>query len=153
MKRLPTALFCGAVMTLAALAPACKRPKPVEMDTSQAKDIPRDIALAHLRKTLPTAEFVACTLPKDRWKGDEIESWTVDDAGVSFDPDDSDPLRVEYASVTRAQLMRRGSRTFYVFLYTAEQTDEDREHYSFGWRDEETAKQAVELFEALRQEQ
>ena len=41
---------------LAAAAPACKSRKPVAVDTSEAADIPREVALQKLREILPTMD-------------------------------------------------------------------------------------------------
>ncbi|MFN3486762.1 MAG: hypothetical protein ACK44W_14945, partial [Planctomycetota bacterium] len=64
----------GAVL-LAALG--CRKRELVRVDTSEAADIPREVAVDKLRELLPTADQVVCTLPSERLRQSEIKEWTI----------------------------------------------------------------------------
>ena len=68
--------FLIVLAVLALAAPACKSRKPVVVDTSEAADIPREVALQKLRELLPTADYTNCTKTatdsppySSRWRG------------------------------------------------------------------------------------
>lgn len=136
-----------AAVAILAVSAACRKPKPKEVDVSEAGDIPREIAIQKLRELLPTAEEVVCSKPKDSLKKSEIASWTIGEESFEIVRVKGEPLGLRYAEVTKVDMAQVG-RAFMARLFTAPQT---ADHYRFVWRAEETAKRVVELFEALRQ--
>jgi hypothetical protein len=134
---------------LLALSAACRKPKPREVDVSEAGDIPREIAVQRLRELLPTAEEVVCSKPKDSLKKDEIKGWTVGEESFEIVRVRGEPLALRYSEVTKVDLAQVG-RTFMARLFTAQQPAAGTDHYRFVWRAEEIAKRVVELFESLR---
>ena len=145
-----------AVLLVALAAPACRRTRPVDVDVTQAKDIPREVAITQLQQLLPTAYYSGCTLPKERYRQKHIKEFRIDTAGVEILPHDKDDpvFKFSYAQITASRLDRKGKRgDCTVKLFTAEQARENTEHYYFVWDDFEPAAQVLELFEALRQKQ
>lgn len=140
-----------AVLLVVLAVAACRKTRPVDVDVTQAQDIPREIALSQLRELLPTAYYAGCTLPRERFRQRHIKEWVIDAAGVEVRPEDEDDetIRLAYARLTGARLDHRG-RYFIVKLFTADQTEENTEHFAFAWREKEPAAQVLELFEALR---
>lgn len=141
-----------ALACLALLAASCRKKQVLEKPPEGANAIPREVALSELRAVLPTAEAIYCTLPKDSWKPSEIKEWVIEADHVELRFRKGDPLRFAYSELTKI-MTGKDKSFFYAFLYTEAQKDPNREHFSFGWRNHETAKQAVELFEALRARQ
>src|SRR5437868_64794 len=101
MMRVP-ALMVLAVLALT--APACKSRKPVPVDTSEAGDIPREVALQKLRDLLPTAEYVYCTAPKDTLKASEIRAFAVRGDAMEIDYGRGKTLLMTYGTITGVNL-------------------------------------------------
>jgi hypothetical protein len=132
--------------TLAALAPACR--KKEELNVTK-EEIPREIAVGNLRTLLPTCAQVYCSLPKDTLNPNEIKEWVVGNDGFEIRPTKAKPIALNYADITQTRLEKSGSK-FYVRLYTTVQRDPNKEHFSFLWASEESARSADQLFESLR---
>jgi hypothetical protein len=142
---------CWVVLmaALAALGPACRKTRPIEVQTPDAQFIPRDIAVRTLRDLLPTAELVTCSLPKDSLKPSEISEWKIGANGFELVRVKGEPIVLKYTEVTRTEMAQSGS-TFIVRLFTVQQKSETADHFRFQWRQEETPKRVIELFESLR---
>lgn len=140
------------VVVLAALAPACKKKQQIAVDTSEAKDIPREIALQKLQELLPTATSVACTVPKEYYKASEVKEWRAGNLGLEILPANAKdkPLSLAYADMTELRLDRSGS-TYLARIFSVHQKDKGKEHLAFSWAAQEPPKQVVELLEAVRQ--
>jgi hypothetical protein len=142
-------LCVSAVYSLSALS-GCK--KAIKVDTREAQDIPREVALSKLREVLPTAESVSCTQPKESYKRAEIRDWGVGAEMVVIQPASGMPLTFGYVDIASTRLEKSG-KNFYVRVFTTLQKEKNREHFSFAWRSQESAQQVVELLEALRRKQ
>ena len=138
-------LIVLAVLVLA--APACKSRKPVAVDTSEAADIPREVALQKLRELLPTADYTYCTLPKDSLKPSEIRAWSVRSEAIEIDLGKAKPLTLVYRDITDVKLELVG-KYYTARVYTTVQPDKD--HFQFLWRHESPAKTVVELLLSLK---
>jgi hypothetical protein len=136
-----------ALVLLAALAPACKSRKPVPVDTSEAGDIPREVALQKLRDLLPTAEYVYCTAPKETLKGSEVRSLTVQASLLEVHHGKGKTLTLTYVDITGVNLELIG-KYYTARVYTT--ANPDRELFGFQWRQEDPAKRAVELLASLK---
>ena len=139
------------LLLVAVLAPACRRTQQVEVDTSQAQDTPRELAIEKLREVIPTAYQFGLTDPKYRWKLTRIEKWVVDAKGFEAHPVDVQAYRLDYASILSTRL-EEGTKYSDVRLVTRAGTEETPEASTyFTWRrDPDAARRALELFEALR---
>ena len=128
---------------------ACKSRKPVAYDSSEAADLPREIAVQKLRELLPTADYVYSTMPKDSLKPAEIKEYAVSDADVTVVRVKGEPIRLAFADVTEVVLARTGSyhmgRVFSRF-----QTAKNTAHLEFQWKAVESAQRCVDLFTALK---
>lgn len=137
---------------LAAFAPACKKKQHIAVDTSEAKDIPREIALQKLQELLPSATYVSCTAPKESYKASEVKEWRVGNLGLEIIPFSSKEktIAVAYAEITELRLDQSG-KSFLARVFSTQQPEKGREHLAVTWTVQETAKQVVELLESLRQ--
>ena len=142
--RIPAVLLLAL---LAVLAPACKSRTPVPVDTSEAGEIPREVALQKLRELLPTAEYVYCTAPKETLKGSDVRSWSVQSSMFSLDFGRGKRLTMAYADITVVNLELIG-KYYTARLFTA--ANPDKELFGFQWRQEDPAKRAVELLASLK---
>ena len=138
-----------ALVVLAAAAPACKSRKPVAVDTSEAGDIPREVAVQKLRELLPTMEYTYCSLPKDSLKPSEIRAWGVRSDMVEIDLGKAKPLQLVYKDITDVKLELVG-KYYTARIYTRVQTDPEKDHFQFLWKQEGPAKSVVELLTALK---
>jgi hypothetical protein len=136
-----------ALLLLAALAPACKSRRPVPVDTSEAGDIPREVALQKLRELLPTAEYLYCTAPKETLKGSEVRGLSVLSAQLDIDHGRGKRLSLTYSDISIVNLEQVG-KYYTARVYTA--LHADRELFGFQWRQEDPAKRAVELLASLK---
>ena len=141
--RIRSLIVLGA---LAALAPACRKKEQLNVPK---EEIPREIAVGNLRTLLPTAAQVYCTLPKDTLNPNEIKEWVVGNDGFEIRPTKAKPIALNYSDITETRLEKSGSK-YYVKLYTTVQKDPGKEHFYFLWSAEESARNANQLFEALR---
>jgi 2-oxoglutarate dehydrogenase complex dehydrogenase (E1) component-like enzyme len=136
-----------ALLLLAALAPACKSRRPVAVDTSEAGEIPREVALQKLRELLPTAEYLYCTAPKETLKGSEVRGLSVQSSQIQIDHGRGKRLSLTYADIAIVNLEQVG-KYYTARVYTA--ADAERELFGFQWRQEDPAKRAVELLASLK---
>jgi hypothetical protein len=132
---------------LAALAPACKSRRPVPVDTSEAGEIPREVALQKLRELLPTAEFLYCTAPKETVKGSDVRGLIVQSSMLEIDHGRGKRLTLTYVDISIVNLEQVG-KYYTARVYTA--ANPDRELFGFQWRQEDPAKRAVELLASLK---
>jgi hypothetical protein len=147
MMRVPALL---ALLLAAALAPSCKSHKAQPLPPpSEPLDIPREAALEKLRGTLPTAEYTYCTLPKHTIKQTEIHGFTIRNEGFEIDHGREKKLTLSYVDITAVKLELIG-KYYTVRIYTTVQTEKDKDHFGFQWRQEEPAKRAVELLLSLK---
>ena len=130
-------------------APACKSRKPVVVDTSEAADIPREVALQKLRELLPTADYTYCTLPKDSLKPSEIRAWSVRSEAIEIDLGKAKPLTLVYREITDVKLELVG-KYYTARVYTTVQPDREKDHFQFLWKQENPAKSVVELLTSLK---
>lgn len=139
------------LLGLLALGAACRKREELKVGREDAGDIPREVALQKLRDLLPTAEYVACTAPKDGYKASEVKTWSVGTDVLRIVPlKEKDPVfAVAYADIRQVRLDRIG-KTLQVRLFAPAQADPAKDLLCFTWKNEEAAKQVVELFEALR---
>lgn len=144
--RVPALLL---LVLLAATAPACKSRKAVPVDTSEAGDIPREVALQKLRELLPTAEYVYCTAPKTSLKGADIRTFTVRNDGIEMDYGKGKALQFSYSEITAVNLELIG-KYYTARVFTSVQPEANREHFAYQWRQEDAAKRAVELLSSLK---
>lgn len=138
-----------ALVFLAAVAPACKSRKPVAVDTSEAGDIPREIALQKLRELLPTMDYTYCTVPKDSLKPSEIRAWSVRSDMIEIDLGKAKPLQLVYREITDVKLELVG-KYYTARVYTTVVPDKDKDHFQFLWKQENPAKSVVELLTSLK---
>ena len=148
------AKWFALLLLTAVLAPACRNTQTVEVDTSQAQDIPRELAIEKLQTVLPTAYHFGLTDPSYRWRAHKIEKWVVDAEGFEVHPYDVQRYRLEFSSIISTRL-DEDSKYSYVRLVTTEAKGETPDiNTYFRWRrDPASARQALELFEALRRTQ
>jgi hypothetical protein len=138
--------WIAAAALAVALTPGCKKTTPRPVDTSQAPDIPRSVAVEKLRELLPTCESMYCAAPSETLKPSEVREWSVGDSELWF-KDKGDTYRLVYAEITGVRLDGKGTKYFYAKVFTNRPT---KEHMYFRWLTEEPAQQAVELLEAVR---
>ena len=138
-----------ALVLLAAVAPACKSRKAVPVDPTEVGDIPREFAIQKLRDLLPTAEYVYCTLPKDSLKPSEIKAWNVRSEMIQIDLGKPKPLELYFADITQVRLELVG-KYYTVRVHTTIQTEHDKDHFQFLWKQESPAKSVVELLQSLK---
>ena len=136
-----------ALLVLAVAAPACKSRKQVVVDTSEAADIPRDVALQKLRELLPTAEYVYCTAPRETLKGSEVRMLSVQTSLLEIDYSKGKKLSLSYADISAVNLEQIG-KYYTAKVFTA--ANPDKELFGFQWRQEDPAKRAVELLASLK---
>jgi hypothetical protein len=137
---------------LASFAPACKKKQHITVDTSEAKDIPREIAIQKLQELLPTATYVSCTSPKESYKALEVKEWRVGNLGLEIIPFSSrdKTLGVAFSEVTELRLDQSG-KSYLARIFSSQQPEKGKEHLAITWTVQETAKQVVELLESVRQ--
>ena len=138
-----------ALALIAATAPACKTRKERPIDPTEVGDIPREFALQKLRELLPTAEYTYCTHPKDSLKPSEIKAWNVRNEVIQIDLGKAKMLELYYADITQVKLEQVG-KYFTARVFTTVQTDPDKDHFQFLWKQESPAKNVVELLLSLK---
>lgn len=140
------------VLAIVAAAAGCGRTQKIEVDTSEAKDIPKEIAMAKLRDLLPTAETIICTAPKMTLSQTDIAEWGVGNDGIEIRTAKEKSLTLPFAEVTGTRLDRSGK--FYVVrVFSTAQPAKDKEHFQLLWRTPEPPQRVLELIEACRQKQ
>jgi len=138
-----------ALALIAAVAPACKTRKPVAVEPGEVGDIPREFALQKLRELLPTADYVYCTNPKDSLKPHEIKAWNIRNEVIQIDLGKPKPLELYFADITQVRLELVG-KYYTVRVHTTVQTEHDKDHFQFLWKQESPAKSVVELLMSLK---
>ena len=128
---------------------SCKKGTPVAVDTTEAAEIPREVAIQKLGELLPTVEYTYCTLPKYSLKPSEIKGWRIRSDAVEIDLGKAKELVLSYADITQVRLELMG-RYFTAKVFTSVQVDKEKAHFEFQWKQEEPAKRAVELFSSLK---
>ena len=141
--------FLIVLAAVALAAPACKSRKPVAVDTTEAADIPREVALQKLRELLPTVDYTYCTLPKDSLKPSEIRAWNIRSEAIEIDLGKPKPLTLVYREITDVKLELVG-KYYTARIFTTVQPDKEKDHFQFLWRQENPAKSVVELLTSLK---
>jgi hypothetical protein len=144
--------IASIVRLLLALTPSLgaascpSRTEPLQSDTSHAKLIPAEVAVANLREVLPTTEVVCVCPSGEQHAKARIRGWEIDGHSIGVRLRGADPLRWDYSEIGSLRLERSG-RYFQVRVFDA--TGRGLVH--FAWQFETTARQVLELLEALRQ--
>ncbi|HEX7898876.1 MAG TPA: hypothetical protein VF950_14020 [Planctomycetota bacterium] len=128
------------------LAVSCR--KPIRVDTSASKLIPRDVAMDKLKAAMATSDAAAYTTPKRSLEKDAIKEWHVDDLGFEARAEGQPPIRVEFKDVTETRL-ERVALYYQIRIFTAAQTNSKKDFAHFNWAAEEPARRALELIDAL----
>ena len=136
-----------ALVLIAAVGPACKSRK--QLPVPPEEDIPREFALQKLRELLPTAEYIYCTNPKDSLKPHEIKAWNIRNEMIQIDLGKPKPLELYFADITQVRLELVG-KYYTVRVHTTIQTEHDKDHFQFLWKQESPAKSVVELLQSLK---
>jgi hypothetical protein len=134
------------LLALAALS-SCRAEIPI--DTQGAEAIPTELALAKLRELLPKAAYLSCTDPRVSLMQSEIRAWALDEEGLEFRGPGKEPFRLAYSAIRGAELAKV-LLSFEVRVYVATPTDPRKDLFRFNWREEDPARRATELIEALR---
>lgn len=145
MRRAVLLAVCAAALG------ACRKREERQFPKEDAPDIPREVAVQKLGELLQTAESVACTAPKDSLKASEVKEWAVLPDGIRIVPlkEKNPTFSVAYAEITQVRLDKLG-KYFQARIFAPAQADPSKDFLCFTWRGEDTAKQVVELLEALR---
>jgi hypothetical protein len=121
----------------------------IPVDTRGSASIPTEVAVARLRDLLPTADYVGRTEPRVWFMKDDIQGWTVDEKGVEIRIPRDEPFRLLWSDYRGAELMKV-PLSYEVRVIMATPANPRKNLYRFSWKEEEPARRAVELFEALR---
>lgn len=140
------------VLAAALLTASCKR-KAVPTDTSQASDIPKEVAVQHLKDLLPKSTTVYCTEPKDSLKPDEIRGYNVSLDGVEVVRGKERPLIFLYRDIRLVQAATAGSKGAACRIFTVRGRDSDKPHFEFLFLSLQQAQQMTELVTALRKQE
>lgn len=144
-------LILGILAALV-LLPACAR-RPVATDTSQAADIPKEIAIQKLKELLVAVESVYCAEPKDTLKPSEIRSMPVSPVSLEVARAKGTSLILAYREirlVQAASLGNKGEGACRVFTTRTRSKDQDKPHFEFLFKTVAEAQQMTELLTALR---
>lgn len=128
------------------LATSCRR--PLVVDTSSSALIPRDLAIERLKQVLAAAETAERTQPR-HWLGrEEIKEWAVDDQGLEARAPGRASVGFAFKDVTATRLDK--VNLFYqVRVFTPQQPNPKKDYVRFNFQDEEAARRALELLDAL----
>jgi hypothetical protein len=138
-----------AGLLAAALAlPACSR-RPVATDTSQAADIPKEIAVQKLKELLTTVEYVYTLEPKDSLKPSEIRSMAVSTEGIDVVRQKGGSIPLAFKDVRLVQAASAGSSKGVCRVFTVKVPGE-KPQFEFLFRNIPAAQQMTELVTALR---
>ena len=139
----------AALLLLLAASSSCRQ--EIAIDTRAAEGIPAKIAIAGLRDLLPKAVYLSCGEPRVEISQSEVTSWTVDEKGVELRTKLQATYRLAFSTMRGADLAKLPlSYQLRVFVQTPK--DPHKEFIHLHWRDEESARRALELFEALRED-
>ena len=148
------AKWFALLLFAALLAPSCRNTVTVDVDTSQAQDIPRELAIEKLQAVLPTAYYFGLTDPSYRWRTTKVEKWVVDAKGFEVHFYDIQHYRLEFSAILSTHLEEDSKYSFVRLITTEEAGETPNTNTYFRWRrDPASARQALELFEALRRTQ
>jgi hypothetical protein len=136
-------LRCAPIFLLAV---SCRH--QLQIDTNEAKFIPRDVALDGLKELLATADVAECTQPKRCLRRDEIKEWVLDDDGLEARADGKPSIRVAFKDVTATRL-DKVALYYQVRLFTPGQPNPKKDYVHFNWTSEGTARRTLELIDAL----
>lgn len=128
---------------------SCKSHKPVAVQSAEAAEIPREVAVQKLGELLPTAEYIYCSAPKESLKASEVTLWKVVSDSVQLDYSKGRSLQMNYADVIDVKLELVG-KYYTVHVYSTVQADRGKDHFQFLWRAEDRARQVAELLMSLR---
>jgi hypothetical protein len=138
-----------AGLLAAALAlPACIR-RPVATDTSQAADIPKEIAVQKLKELLTTVEYVYCMEPRDSLKPSEIRSIGVSAELLEVARQKGAALPLAYRDIRLVQAAAAGSSKGVCRIFTVKLPGE-KPQFEFQFRNVQAAQQMTELVTSLR---
>jgi hypothetical protein len=142
----------GRVATLCLLVlSSCRQTMTVNTEASEL--IPSEVAVSKLQELLPTVDFVNCRSSKVRIEHKDLKDWKIDATGIGFHGQDNDQFHFQYADLRSTEFTRiplTHQPIFEVALIMMDVDHETRELFNFNWADETRARQALELFEALR---
>ncbi len=127
---------------------SCRHAVVVPVQTTDAADIPREIAVSKLQELLPTAAFVLCRSPRAKLRQDHVNSWEVSDAGFTVIHARGEPLVLDFADVTSTRLLT-GKGFYIVQIFTTGLGEYD--HFQIWFDAMQEAKSTLEALEALRQ--
>ncbi len=127
---------------------SCRQAVVIPVETTDAGDIPREIAVSKLQELLPTATYVLCRSPRAKLTQVNINSWQVSDTGLTVIYAGGEPLVLDFADVTSMKLLT--GRGFYIVqIFTAELGEAD--HFQIWFDGVQKAKPTLEALESLRQ--
>ena len=142
------------ILSALILLPACAR-RPVATDTSQAADIPKEIAIQKLKELLGGVEYVYCTEPKDSLKPSEIRSMAVSPVSLEVARSKGTSLIMAYREIRLVQAASAGNKqegACRVFTTRTRSKDQDKPHFEFLFKTVAEAQQMTELLTALRKQ-
>jgi hypothetical protein len=139
----------SSLLLLLAGLSSCRQ--EIAVDTRAAEGIPSKIAIAGLRDLLPKAVYLSCGDPRVDISQSDVTSWTVDEKGVELRTKAQAACRLAFSTMRGTDLAKLPlSYQLRVFVQTSKEPKKDFLH--LHWRDEEPARRALELFEALRED-
>jgi hypothetical protein len=121
----------------------------IPIDTRGSAAIPTEVAVARLRDLLPTAVYVGCTEPRVLFGKDDLLGLTVNEKGVEIRIPREEPFRLLWSDLRGAELLKF-PLSYEVRVTMATPANPRKYLYRFSWKEEEPARRAVELLEALR---
>lgn len=127
------------------LAASCRQ--PLQVDTSGAELIPRDVALDGLKELLPTAESLRRSLPRESLLQDDVCEWAIDDEAIEARTAGG-TLRVAFKDVTATRLDKVALH-YQLRIFTLAQPGPDKDDLRIHWTSEAPARRALELLDAL----
>ena len=128
------------------VAAACRQPLPV--DTSASRFIPRDVAIDRLKELLASADSIERTVPRAWFKGDEVTEWIVNDERLEARGGTKPAVGVAFKDVTATRL-ERVNLFYQLRIFTPAQTNPKKDFLHVNWTQEEPARRALELVDAL----
>jgi len=139
----------AALLLLLAASSSCRQ--EIAVDTRAAEGIPAKIAITGLRELLPKAVYLSCGDPRVEISQSEITSWTVDEKCVELRTKVQANYRMAFSTMRGADLAKL-PLSYQVRVFVETPKDPRKDFLHVHWRDEESARRALELFEALRED-
>ena len=115
----------------------------------QAASIPADLALTKLKELLPKASYVSFLEPRVAVDQTEIRGWKVDSTGLEFQTSRKGPFRLAWTDCRGSELVKVPLR-YELRVFASVQSNKRKDVLRINYRDENDARRAAELFEALR---